>query len=79
MMVDTELAAALRSLRIQLIDAAIKSERTMKVKMKPRIPAKGDTETTIKLAITVPIAPKTSGKSCFGVAFQGFNGLGTII
>ena len=75
-MVDTELTAALRSWRIQLIVDATTIETAMKVAIKPSAPANGVTATTIKLATTAVIAPSKSGNNCLGVGFQGLIGFG---
>ncbi len=75
--VETELAAALRSWRIQLIDDAITIENTINVAIQPKAPASGEIKTTTKLAITAAVAPSKSESNCFGVAFHGFIGFGT--
>ena len=43
----------------------------IKTKAKPNLPFNGDRPTITKVEATVKIAPSKSGRSCFGVNFQG--------
>ena len=70
-----EFIAALRSLRIQLIAVAVTIAIKIKVSAKPNFPLRGEIATIAKVAATVNIAPKKSGKSSFGVSVHGRPGL----
>ena len=70
----TELTAAFRSLRVQLIAEVTISDIKIKVIAKPSFPFNAVAETINNVLKAVKIIPKTSGNKFFKVGRQGFCG-----